>query len=54
MLNRTFHIGKFYPGKEFEIREGAKTVGKGTILEIYTPQFLMNRKEEIDSYPGIE
>ena len=34
-----FHIGKFFIGKEFEIREGAKTVGKGIITKIMRSDF---------------
>lgn len=34
-----FHAGKFYVGKEFEIREGSKTVGKGKITNIFRPTF---------------
>ncbi|MCD8044703.1 MAG: hypothetical protein LUH10_16845 [Tannerellaceae bacterium] len=49
LLNRVSHIGKFYPGKEFEIREGAKTVGKGNILEVYTPEFLTDKGKQQES-----
>jgi hypothetical protein len=28
------HVGKLHPGKEFEIREGARTVGRGRVLRI--------------------
>ncbi|WP_066405200.1 hypothetical protein [Flavisolibacter tropicus] len=34
-----FHTGQLYVGKEFEIREGSKTVGKGTITKILRPDF---------------
>jgi hypothetical protein len=34
-----FHAGQFCIGKEFEIREGSKTVGKGTITRILSPDF---------------
>lgn len=34
-----FHAGQFYVGKEFEIREGSKIVGKGTITKILRPDF---------------
>ena len=33
------HNGKFFIGKEFEIREGAKTVGKGKIIKIMRSDF---------------
>jgi translation elongation factor EF-Tu-like GTPase len=36
------HIGKFYVGQQFEIREGAKTVGRGTILKILRSDFIRN------------
>ncbi len=28
------HLGKIYEGMEFLIREGARTVGKGTVIKI--------------------
>jgi hypothetical protein len=34
-----FHAGQFYVGKDFEIREGSKIVGKGTITKILRPDF---------------
>ena len=34
-----FHIQKLHIGKEFEIREGAKIVGRGTITEILRKDF---------------
>ena len=34
-----FHAGQFYVGKEFEIREGSKIVGKGVITKILRPDF---------------
>jgi translation elongation factor EF-Tu-like GTPase len=33
------HLGKFFVGKKIEIREGARTVGKGEILEILREDF---------------
>ena len=33
-LNPLEHVGKLHPGKEFEIREGSKTVGRGRVLRI--------------------
>ncbi len=34
-----FHIGKFFVGKEFEIREGARIVGKGKISKVLRQDF---------------
>ncbi len=34
-----YHKGKFYVGKKFEIREGAKGVGTGTVTKILRPDF---------------
>jgi hypothetical protein len=34
-----FHCGKFYVGKTFEIREGSKVVGKGTITKVLRTEF---------------
>ena len=34
-----YHMGKFYLGKEFEIREGARTVGKGKITKVLKKEF---------------
>jgi hypothetical protein len=34
-----FHIGQFSIGQEFEIREGAKIVGRGRITKILRPDF---------------
>ncbi len=34
-----FHCGKFFVGKEFEIREGARVVGKGKITEVLRTDF---------------
>jgi translation elongation factor EF-Tu-like GTPase len=33
-ISPNFHIGKFYEGQEFLIREGLITVGKGKILKV--------------------
>ena len=38
-LSTDFHVGQFYVGKEFEIREGAKTVGRGKITKVIRPDF---------------
>lgn len=38
-LSSEFHIGQFFVGQEFEIREGAKTVGKGKITKILREDF---------------
>lgn len=42
-LSPQYHIGKFYLGKEFEIREGSKVVGRGIITEILRQDFLMKK-----------
>jgi hypothetical protein len=34
-----FHYGKFFPGKTFEIREGSKVVGRGTITKVLRTEF---------------
>jgi len=34
-----FHVGQLYVGKEFEIREGARIVGKGTITHVLRQDF---------------
>lgn len=38
-LSPQYHAGNFYIGKEFQIREGAKIVGYGTITEILREEF---------------
>lgn len=38
-LSPDFHIGQFYVGKTFEIREGLKTVGRGKITKILRKNF---------------
>lgn len=38
-LSPDFHIGQFIVGQEFEIREGARTVGKGKITKILRHDF---------------
>lgn len=38
-LSPEFHVGKFYIGKEFKIREGAKVVGVGIMTEILREDF---------------
>lgn len=38
-LSTDFHVGQFFVGQEFEIREGARTVGKGKITKILRPDF---------------
>ncbi|MDU1903700.1 MAG: hypothetical protein E6772_02860 [Dysgonomonas sp.] len=43
-LSPHYHIGKFYEGKEFEIREGARVVGKGIITKVLREDF--NIKDE--------
>jgi len=37
--NPYFHCGKFFIGKEFEIREGSKVVGKGKISKVLRQDF---------------
>lgn len=39
--NPHFHTQKFYIGKEFEVREGAKIVGRGIITEILRDDFFI-------------
>lgn len=38
-LSPQFHQQKFFVGKEFEIREGARIVGRGIITEILREDF---------------
>jgi len=38
-LSSNFHVGQFYIGKEFETREGARTVARGKITKIIRPDF---------------
>ena len=38
-ISKEAHIGKFFIGKEFEIREGARIIGKGKILEVIRKDF---------------
>ena len=37
------HTGRFFLGKEFEIREGAKIVGKGKITKIMRSDFIIRQ-----------
>jgi translation elongation factor EF-Tu-like GTPase len=39
--NPEWHVGKFFIGKEFEIREGAIIVGRGKVTKIINPDFNM-------------
>jgi len=39
MLSPECHVGMFHVGQEFEIREGARIVGKGVIRAIFRPDF---------------
>ena len=39
-IHPEFHVGKFFIGKEFEIREGARTVGKGRVMKIIRSDFI--------------
>jgi len=34
-----FHCGKFFVGKNFEVREGSKVVGRGTVTNVLRPDF---------------
>ena len=55
-----FHAGQLYVGKDFEIREGSKIVGKGTITKILRPDFnywdtqsfLKNLSTSVKPYDG--
>ncbi|MEN0049630.1 MAG: hypothetical protein AAF806_21395, partial [Bacteroidota bacterium] len=38
-LSPDFHVGRFWEGKEFKVREGAKTVGNGIIKKIFRDDF---------------
>ena len=38
-ISPDFHIGQFSVGQEFEIREGAKIVGRGKITKVMRPDF---------------
>ncbi|MFN8277217.1 MAG: hypothetical protein U0T84_07030 [Chitinophagales bacterium] len=38
-LSPDFHCGKFFVGKEFEVREGSKTVGRGKITKVLRQDF---------------
>jgi len=40
------HIGKFYVGKQFEIREGLRTVAVGTITKVIRSDFLQCTGDE--------
>jgi hypothetical protein len=44
--NANAHVGKFFVGKKFEIRERAKTVGKGKITKIIRSGFSLNDESE--------
>lgn len=51
-LSPDFHVGKFWVGKEFEIREGSRTVGRGKILKIIREEFIYwNYQEVIENLP---
>lgn len=39
MLSPNFHVGQFYVGQGFEIREGTTTVGRGKITQILRNDF---------------
>lgn len=38
-LSPNFHVGQFYVGQSFEIREGTKTVGRGKITQVLRTDF---------------
>ncbi|MBD8389024.1 hypothetical protein [Dysgonomonas sp. BGC7] len=38
-----FHLKQLHIGKVFEIREGARVVGKGIITEVLNPKFLIEQ-----------
>lgn len=45
------HAGQFYEGKAFEIREGAKVVGKGVVTKVLQPTFQSwNSKTVIEKF----
>jgi len=44
-LSPNNHIGKFFVGKEFEIREGITIVGKGNITMVIRSDFIKNNME---------
>jgi translation elongation factor EF-Tu-like GTPase len=44
--NRTAHEGRFYPGKEFEIREGIRIVARGCMTWVWTQMFLRSTSSE--------
>jgi translation elongation factor EF-Tu-like GTPase len=49
LINRTAHQGRFYPGKEFEIREGNRAVARGRIIWVWTQMFLRSTLSETDA-----
>jgi hypothetical protein len=46
-LSPLAHVGKFYIGQEFEIREGSKTIGKAKVLEVIRKDFQFWEKHQI-------
>ena len=50
-LSPNYHVGKFFIGKKFEIREGRIIVGKGKITKIFRSDFykknIMKNLEEV-------
>lgn len=48
-ISPLYHMGKFYIGKEFEIREGTRTVGKGKITKVLKKEF---EYWDVNSIPG--
>lgn len=57
-LSPRAHIGHLFIGKEFEIREGSRIVGKGAIKRILKPEYqkwtvdsIIKKLEETDIFP---
>ena len=46
MLSPNNHIGKFFVGKAFEIREGVQIVGKGKVTMVICPDFYNDNIEK--------
>jgi len=59
-LSPEYHAGKLSIKQDFEIREGAKTIGRGTITDIFlqelyswdTQSFLKNQAVDLKPYSG--
>ena len=48
-LSPSEHIGKIYVGMQFEVREGARTVGRGRVTKILKLQKSANRALQSDA-----